>query len=220
MAKAASQQRSRTGAFLRNLALYLIAFTFVLAWLPLVRSIVDGPTYEWGTGLFDLRFSGAGTGGDFWFLIVQAALALSILYLGFRSPGRLFYALLVGWAALNAAHYGYGLVTAPSSLVFEGETLGVSLNIGVIAFALYAAVALLTILAAQLENAKGRRPPRFSWKRGNTVALVAALALLPIQFVLLRSGAPHARADEIGVLLTMAQWVAIVYALAIKRRGA
>ncbi|MFN2441131.1 MAG: hypothetical protein ABR517_00445 [Thermoanaerobaculia bacterium] len=43
--------------------------------------------------------------------------------------------------------------------------------------------------------------------------LVVLAALLPVQFVLLRFGAPHATTDEIGVLLTIAQWFLLGAAL-------
>jgi hypothetical protein len=37
--------------------------------------------------------------------------------------------------------------------------------------------------------------------------LAIALGLLPIQFVLLRFGEPHGTTDQIGVILTIAQWL-------------
>ncbi|GAB4526604.1 MAG: hypothetical protein Kow00133_15470 [Amphiplicatus sp.] len=46
-----------------------------------------------------------------------------------------------------------------------------------------------------------------------------ALAILPVQFALLRFGEPHARTDEIGVILTIAQWLAIVFALGLDRKA-
>ena len=51
-----------------------ITLTFVTGWLPFVRGVMDGPTYQWGGGLFAWNFSGAGTGGDFWYAALMAAL--------------------------------------------------------------------------------------------------------------------------------------------------
>jgi hypothetical protein len=42
---------------------------------------------------------------------------------------------------------------------------------------------------------------------------LALASLLPMQLVLLRIGEPHGTADEIGVLITMAQWFLLSIAL-------
>ncbi len=209
---------SKTGALLRNIALYIVAFTFIIAWLPLVRSILDGPTYQWGAAFFDVGFSGAGLGGDFWFLVAQAILASAILYLGFRSPGALSYLLLSLWLALNAASFVYGFITDPEALMFHGDTLGVHVNIGLFAVALHGGALFAAIGGAALEMGGGRRPPRFAWTRANTIALLVALALLPVQFLLLRYAVGQELADQVGVILTMAQWAGIVFALGLDRK--
>jgi hypothetical protein len=209
---------SKRGALLRNVALCITAVTFVIAWLPLVRSLLDGPSYQWGATFFGRSFSGAGLGGDFWFLLAQGALALTVLGLGFRRPGVPFYTLLIGWLALNAANIAYGLINNPQALVFEGATLGVRVNIGPLALAIYAAALLCAVAAALLEYANGRRPPRFAWTAANTAAVAAAAALLPLQYILLREASGQDLADQIGVILTMTQWFALVIALGLSRR--
>lgn len=146
-----AETTSKSGALLRNLALCITAVTFVIAWLPLVRSLLDGPSYQWGTTFFGQSFSGAGLGGDFWFLAAQGALALTIVGLGFRRPGGLFYALFIGWLALNVANLGHGFIANPQALVFEGATLGIRVNIGLVALAIYAAALICAVAAALLE---------------------------------------------------------------------
>lgn len=209
---------SRTGALLRNVALYIVAFTFIIAWLPLVRSILDGPSYEWGTAFFGYGFSGAGISGDFWFLVAQGLLAFAILYLGFRTPGAASYLLLTPWLALNAGSYVHGYLANPEALMFHGDTLGVHVNIGLFAVALYGGALVAAAAAAVLEMGGGRKPARFAWTRANTIALLAALALLPVQFLLLRYASGREFADQAGVILTMAQWAAIVFALGLDRK--
>ena len=54
-------------------------------------------------------------------------------------------------------------------------------------------------------------------QHANRVLLALTLALLPIQFFLLRVGEQHGTNDQIGVLLTMLQWVALNVALATNR---
>ncbi len=208
---------SRTGALLRNVALYLLAFTFIIVWLPLVRSVLDGPSYQWGTSYFGWTFSGAGLAGDFWFLVVQAALALAALYLGFRRPGVFSYALLVGWLALGAASVAYAYFH-DGGLVFRGDTLGVEVNLTLFAFALYAIALAAAVAAALLEHGGGARPPAFAWRTSNTVAFALAVALLPVQYLLLRYSSGQETADQVGVILTMVQWAAVVFALGLARK--
>ena len=59
----------------------------------------------------------------------------------------------------------------------------------------------------------GRRGEALPWTRTNKVLGLALIALLPIQFVLLRFGEPHGTTDQIGVVLTILQWMLIGAAL-------
>lgn len=203
---------------MRCLSIYIAALTAILSWLPLIRCLLDGATYEWGTSYFGHAFRGAGVGGDFWLLVVQAAVALGLVFFGLRRPGALGYALLFAWHGVNFASWLTAWLAKPEGLIFRGDTLGVEVNVGLFAVCAFAAGLTAALAAAALEFSGGRRPPVFAWTRANTVALALALALLPIQHALLRFGEPHARSDEIGVLLTMAQWVAIVFAFSLNRR--
>jgi hypothetical protein len=63
----------------------------------------------------------------------------------------------------------------------------------------------------------GQPPPTISWAKTNTTLLTISLAVLPLQYYLLRFGPPHDTTDAIGVFLTIAQWLLINIALA--RRG-
>lgn len=49
--------------------------------------------------------------------------------------------------------------------------------------------------------------------------VLALAALLPMQLVLLRVGEPHGTTDQIGVLITIAQWFLLSVALAPSRRS-
>ena len=71
-------------SFILRLILIWLTILFVLGWLPMLRGAFDGPSYEWGNSYFGKQFSGKGTAGDYWFLIVQAALGILILFLGWR----------------------------------------------------------------------------------------------------------------------------------------
>jgi hypothetical protein len=210
--------QSKTGALLRNIALYIAAFSFILAWLPLVRSTFDGPGYEWGATYFGRGFHGAGMGGDYWFLLAETILALAILFLGFRRPGAVSTLLLAGWLALNAGSFAHGYIADPEALMFHGDTLGVHVNIGLFALALFGGALAAALAGAVLERGGGKRPPRFAWTRANTIALAVALAPLPLQYFLLSRSSGQEVGDQAGVLLTMLQWAAIVFALGLDRK--
>lgn len=209
---------SRAGRVLRNLALYFVAFTFITAWLPLVRSIMDGPSYEWGADYFSHRLGGSGLGGDFWFLIAQGAAALAMIYLGFRRAGAISYALLIGWLALNFANVAHAYFYEDGGIIFHGDTLGVVFNVTIVAMVLYGGGLLAALAAAFMEHANGKRPPRFAWTNANTIVLSVAILLAPIQYTLLADASGQDRADQIGVILIMAQWFVLVIAFAIARR--
>jgi hypothetical protein len=211
-------QHSRAGARLRNLALFIAAFSFILVWLPLVRSVLDGPTYQWGADYFGRRYEGAGLGGDFWFLIIQGALALAALYFGFRRPGALSYLLLAGWHGVNLANVAHSYFYEGGGIEFHGDTLGVAVNVTIVAMALFGVGLLAAIAGAWLEHSDGKRPPRFSWTGLNTTLLAVAVALAPIQFALLRYAVGRELADQAGVILTMFQLLLLVITFAIARK--
>jgi hypothetical protein len=210
--------QSRTGAVLRNVAILICAFTFIIAWLPLVRSVLDGPSYQWGAEYFGHRLGGAGLGGDFWFLLVQGAFALALLYFGFRRAGWFAYALICVWLGANFANVLHSYFFQDGGIEFHGDTLGVAVNITLAAAALFGAGLAAAIVGALLEHAGGQRPPQFHWRGVNTSILALALALAPIQFVLLRYAVGRELADQIGVILTMTQWLMLVIAFSIARK--
>lgn len=59
----------------------------------------------------------------------------------------------------------------------------------------------------------GRRREALAWTRTNKGWGWTLISLLPIQFVLLRFGQPHGTTDQIGVVLTILQWLMVGAAL-------
>lgn len=202
---------SRTTWLLRILSAWLLLVTLV-GWLPLIRSLFDGDTYEWGSGRwFGTVFRGAGLEGDLWFLALKTSVGLTVVVALLRRwlPVAAYLALAV--ASLHFASDIHTLMTIDEPLIFHGDTLGVRANITVIT-PIVSAVALLTALAL-LASLKGvlRTGPQ-PLAPSNRRAVWVLSAVLPIQFVLLRFGEPHGASDAVGVLLTMAQWAAVGYA--------
>jgi hypothetical protein len=187
---------------LRALLLWT-ALTTIIFWLPAVRGLFDGATYEWG----GFGFSGRGISGDYWFPLVTSALAIATQYLAWRGPRAVFYALFGGWHLFLAFGAVMLALSSPESLRFQGDTLGVDVSLAVAGPVLFCVAAALVLfwMARDLRRG-GPRPALLSWSRRNTRWTVALASLLPMQLVLLRIGEPHGTTDEIGVLVTMAQW--------------
>lgn len=189
-----------------------LTLTFIFSWLPLVRSVMDGVSYEWGTRWFGVPFSGAGLTGDLWLLVAQAAFGLWLLYLGWRRPEPPFPPVLLLWLGLLTANSLFNALTSPDAYRFQGDTLGVDVSLASFAPLLHG---LFFILALHWV---GRRrwteaTSRPVWTRTNTGLIGLVLLLLPVQFVLLRAGSGQSADDVIGVLLTIGQWFVISAAL-------
>lgn len=209
---------SRAGSFLRCFSIYLAAFAAVIIWLPLVRGVFDGASYHWGLAYFGRQFGGSGVDGDYWLIVAQATWMLALVYLGLRRPGALSYTLLLAWHGANAVSWGMGYLADPADMVLQGDTLAVSINIGLVAAGLFVAGLAAALASLMLEISDDKTPPRFAWTRANSIALGLALALLPLQFCLLRLGEAHGATDADGVLLTMLQWLMLVVAFGLDRK--
>jgi len=178
------------------------AVTFAVFWLPTIRGLLDGPSYRWSS----FHFSGSGVSGDYWFPLLASAGALAFLFLGWRGARQPFPWLLVGWHALLAAMAVRLAATEPESFRLRGDTLGIDVSlawvgpVSVGGFALLAAWWAVRRAGVPVEAAI---PP---WNLRNWRLLQIALGMLPLQFLLLRSGAPDGTADQIGVLVTLVQW--------------
>ena len=192
----------RSARRLHVLLMSWLTLGFLTAWLPLVRGAMDGPTYQWGGGLFGLQFSGAGLAGDYPYVLVRAAIGLALLFYGWRRPNGAFRLALVGWLALMLADTLFNVVTAPEDFRFQGDTLGIDVSLAVMAPALDAAMLLLA--AAWLLKAPALPVPPLA--RANIVLLSVAAALLPLQYALLSTGHGQDSNDVVGVLLTMLGW--------------
>lgn len=190
------------------------ALTTLVFWLPTVRVLFDGPGYSWG--LFG--FGGVGFTVDYLLPVIGSFAALLTQWLGWRGGRRLLLYLLLGlWHLSLAAGALYFAATQPGAFRFQGDTLGIDFSLAVVGPALFSAWAIATLvwiardLRAAGVNASARDTSDLRWA-------VVLVGLLPVQFFLLRFGAPDGLTDQIGVLLTVAQWLLVGPALR-PRRG-
>lgn len=180
-----------------------LTVAFVLAWLPAVRSLLDGQTYEWGLTLFGKTFSGAGLEGDYWFVASEAALGVVTLFLGWRSPGAVFKLLSSAFTGVMFADGVYTGFILGQDQVFEGATLGMNVSVGLIFTAVYGLLFVLALAWA----AFGKPGPAPRWTLANSALLTVAVLLLPAQYLLLSTGEGREISDQFGVLMTMGQWL-------------
>ena len=204
----------RAGRRVHILLMSWLTLTFTAAWLPFVRGAMDGPGYEWGTSHFGWAVGGAGTGGDYGFAAANATLALFLLWLGWRRPNGPFRILLLIWLTLRLADTLHAVITAPGDFRIEGDTLGFDLSLAVIAPLLDGAM----LVAAFWWLLKAPVLPVPPLGRLNWLLLGIAALLLPVQYVLLSTGAGQDTNDVVGVLLTIAGWIAFSAGLGRWRR--
>lgn len=188
-------------------------FTLLIVWLPLVRGLMDGDSYRWGSSFWGFRVGGHGVHGHYWLLLLQALLGITLLYLGWRGAQQPFHWLLLLWHIPLGIQATYDALRSPEDYRFRGDTLGVDVSLAWVGPLLFGGFALLSILwvVRNLPRAPEQVAP--PWTSANRILLLIVLIIIPIQFVLLRFGEPHDTTDQIGVILTMVQWLLINLAL-------
>jgi hypothetical protein len=179
------------------------ALTTLVFWLPLVRSLMDGDTYEWGF----IGFGGNGLHGDLWLPTLGVALALSVRGLGWRGARMPFHALLLLWIVPLGAGATWLSITQAEDFRFKGDTLGVDVSLAPVGILLFGGMAALAVFWVIRDLRSGRRREALPWTRTNKVLGFALIAPLPVQLILLRFGEPHGTTDQVGVVLTILQWM-------------
>ena len=174
---------------------------------------MDGSSYSWGSSFFSWSFGGSGTGGYYWILVLQIILCVGLLYLGWRGARPPFHWMLLVWNIAQAGTAVYNALMFPESYRFQGDTLGVDVSLAWFGPAYFGGVAVLSILWVILDRTPGETP-RPAWSRRNTILLMIVITMIPFQFFLLRFGTQHGTNDQIGVLLTMIQWVVLNWCFA------
>lgn len=188
-----------------RILLHLTALTTLVFWLPTVRGLFDGQTYEWN--LFEI--GGRGIGGDYWFVLLGSAFGIAVQRLGWRRERFAAGAVILGWFLLLTAGSLYLGLQHPQDFRFRGDTLGVDIPLvwfGPTLFGLATAAAVWWIWD---EARRGSRRAIPSWNRKNFIWLAVLVAMLPVQFLLLRLGEPHGFTDKIGVVLVIMQWLSV-----------
>ena len=188
------------------------AVTTLPFWLILVRGAFDGPSYRWG--LFG--FSGMGMTGDYWMPAVGVAGAAATLTLGWRGARLPFHWLLLAWHVLLTGLLAYGAVAYGDRFRLQGDTLGFSVPLGAAGVALFGGITAVVVywVYRDLRSRASRDAPR--WAAANRRWAWGLAGMLPLQFLLLRSGPPDGVSDQIGTVITVGQWLLLGQALKVR----
>lgn len=185
-----------------NFLLILTSFSFATSWLPFIRGIADGESYQWGTSLFGNVFYGKGMTGDFYYVVLNVIIGLMLMYSFYWIKNRIaFYLLLILWYGGMIAN-SFFEVFAGDGYMFHGDTLNVHLDLSFIIIPLMIVMGVLVVYVI-LEDlkysfvAKGTKKNKF-WA-------ILLLTPIPFQAVLFFMGEPHGLTDRIGVIIALLQ---------------
>jgi len=189
-----------------------ISFRTILPWLVFFRLTFEGNSYSWGTDYFGRMFYSAGLARPD-FLVIYALLAMSLflLYQLRKQNFKLIAPVLVGYLAFFAADALYALLRG-EPIIFQGDTLGVTVDLSTPFFVLQFGMFVVAIAwwLGVRDIATGPGPlPMAKYKQ--TIVKIC-IAIVPVQLLLLIFGEPHALTDEVGVILTIWQWVMLAFA--------
>jgi hypothetical protein len=202
---------------LLKVILVLTAFTMIVIWLPLIRGLMDGSSYQWGHSLLGKQFGGRGVSGDYWLLVLQAIIGVALVFLGWRGAKQPFHWLLLLWNASGVLNAFYNAIQFPEDYRLQGDTLGVDVSLAWVAPVFWSILMVLSLLWVTRDLKSGATKETPTWQKSNRVLLIITAAMLPVQFLLLRFGEPHGPRDQIGVILTMTQWFVFNLALVPRR---
>jgi hypothetical protein len=188
-----------------------IAFRTILPWLVTFRLTLEGAGYSWGSEYFGHMFHSSGLARpDFLLVYVMLIIGVFLIFKLRQHRFRLAVPLVLVYLGFFAANGLHQLVRG-EPVIFRGDTLDVTLNVTVVYFVLQFGMFLVGLAwwygVRHLDNGPGT-PPLSAKRRA---ILKVCLAAIPVQIILLVVGEPHALTDEIGVLLTLANWLVLMW---------
>lgn len=193
-----------------NILMFLLSTTFMLVWLPLVRSLFDGVSYQWGLEYFGIMISGRGITPSYLFLVVQFALFAGLFLGTYHWQNRkLFYGLLVIWWIHVFGNLIFDIIKNGATM-FHGDTMDVHISLTYIIVPL-AIFSLFVII--QIIRTDTRYLAELPWSDMNKILLIVTFAPLPAQGILLAMGEPHGVTDQIGVVISILQCFLIPFIL-------
>lgn len=193
-----------------NYLLLLTGLTFITTWLPFLRAILDGETYQWGTRFFGTMYRGAGVSTDFIYIVLNALVGIALLTSFYWAKNRIiFYILCLLWFVPMIGNSFYEVFVG-EGYSFHGDTLNLHLDLS---YVIIPFMLLLGAFVIYMILQDRKQQFRAKWSKKNKRWLAILLIPLPVQAVLLYMGEPHGITDKIGVIIAVLQVILISFAL-------
>ena len=197
--------RKSTGLY--NGLLLLVGITFMLTWLPALRALFDGVSYQWGTSYFGMTFGGKGLNADYFYLLLQLVFYAILIWSFYRVRNRaLNYALLGIWWIHIFGNLLFEIM-ATGDTMFHGDTLNVHVSLSAIVIPLSLLALVLIMLVARRDMASDDE--NIPWSRKNTMIALIVFGPLPLQAIFFASGEPHGITDQVAVKVSILQCLLI-----------
>jgi len=191
----------RFRSVLRTAVLAYAAFSFYEPfWRLTVRGAME-PNFQWEYA----GIGGTGMSGDYWMLTCAVMFGMVLLYAGWRGRGRAHAWFMLAWMLLLFASSS-AIVLADPATKLVLDTLHLELPYVWVIFPLDLVFFILTAVWV-FQSRQRTAPAQPPWNRTNTVLLLLAVILLPVEYMLFNSGEQHGMADGAGVAVTFVQWV-------------
>ena len=189
-----------------------ISFRTILPWLVFFRLTFEGNSYSWGTDYFGRMFYSSGLArADFLVIYALLAMSLFLLFQLRKQNFKLIAPVLVVYLGFFAADALYALLRG-EPIIFQGDTLGVTVNLStpffVLQFGMFVVAIAWWLGVRDIATGPGPQP----MARYKQVIVKICIAIVPLQLLLLIFGEPHELTDEIGVILTILQWIMLAVA--------
>lgn len=186
-----------------NWLLFFTGITFMLTWLPLLRCLFDGESYQWGQSFWGIFFSSKGLSLDYIFLVFSLGLYLWLYYAFYWQKNRkIFYGLIAWWFLHNFGNLLFD-IWKNGDTMFHGDTLGVHVSLTYIIVPLsFLAFILIYFVIKKDQSLEEVSIP---WAKVNKRAAIILLSPIPIQAILFATGEPHDLGDQIGVIIAIVQ---------------
>jgi CheY-like chemotaxis protein len=175
-------------------------------WRLLVRGFLE-PNFSWSYA----GIGGTGMAGDYWVIAVIVALAIFLLFFGWRGGNRIVQWGIFVWVLLLFSSSLAIMLSDPKTTI-TAETLHAEIPYMAVFF-LDTLLFIMTAAWMILFGSKNAEASNSGWSRANSVLLVIAVGLIPVEYVLFNGGEQHGLLDGVGVFVTFVQWVILNLAL-------
>jgi hypothetical protein len=182
---------------------WLVFTTLIMPPLVLTRSLVQ-PRYRWSYA----GFSGTGTGGDFWFVILIFLFVAAMMWYGWRGARIPFHVLAILWTSTLTIRLITGVIAHGQQMRFRGDTLGINVWLGWF-IPLYVLFTGLTIWWAVRDFCCKHQRVKPALSRRNVIGLSVAAGLWLVAVALFHIGPLHGPTNVAAVYCIFAFWISL-----------